>query len=154
MFLGNGFIQTKGGGGFDIADVPKVLSSTISASQSDGILVRWDRDMKGTTDVRLAINVIIDGAAAIHPDDVVFNPADRKEMGLIFGTDFTAGQVVTWAYDDQHATETLSSIYNVEADNQTYAVANTVGQHGIGVDMSADSTTVSADSTTITVDKG
>lgn len=115
-------------------DVPRVLSSTILATQQDGIDVKWDIPMKATQNIKDAISVIIDGAAAVHPTSVVFHPQDPKEMGIIMSTPFTPGQVVTWSYDDQHPTEELASIYNVEADNQTYAVVNNATANAASAD--------------------
>ena len=133
--------------------VPAVVSSVISATQADGILVKWDRSMMMTCDVKAQIKVIIDGATEVMPDSIAFNPADRSEMGLIMATHFTVGQVVTWAYDDTGACD-LQEIAapNTEADNQTYSVLNGVGQ--VNLSITADSTSVTADSATIKADKG
>ena len=100
--------------------VPKVISSEIYANNSHRILVKWDTPMKGTTDVRFAINIIIDGKAPIVPNAVTFNGE-----WMTLSDNFKAGQVITWAYDDQNATEQLDTATgNVEADNQTYGVLN------------------------------
>ena len=100
--------------------VPKVLSSKIYANNDKRILVEWDTEMKGSADIRFAISIIVDGAQPIVPNAVTFN---KKFMTL--SDNFVKGQVITWAYDDQNATELLSTVVgDIEADNQTYAVEN------------------------------
>lgn len=130
-----------------ITDPPEVLRSSISSAQDTAIKVVWDRGMKATANIKDAISIIIDGAAAIHPESVTIT---GTEMLLVLPASFLHGQVVTWSYDDQHATETLESIYNVEADNQTYAVSNKVQSN---INVSADNTNVSVDTDSITADK-
>ena len=109
--------------GVDPTEIPVVLSSEIKGDAPDAIMVLWDRAMKGTADIKDAINVVIDGAAAVHPGSVSF---DSAKMTIAMTSNFTAGEVVTWAYDDQHPSAKLESIYNVEADNQTYDVDNQI----------------------------
>jgi len=113
-----------GGGGLAHASIPTVKSSTIVAANTSRILVEWSEDMKGTGNIKDAINIIVDGAAAVHPASVTFT---GKFMALALPAPATAGQVITWAYDDQNPTERLDTVAgNVEADNQTYAVNNEV----------------------------
>ena len=130
--------------------IPKVRSSTIPETEPDGILVKFDRPMVVTCDIAAQVNVIIDGAAPIHPDHTVFNQSDLSEIGFIFGTDFTPGQVVTWAYDDSGACDLKEADPpNTEAENQTYTVNNHVA-----LVMTADSTAATADTTQHTADEG
>ena len=106
------------------ANPPKVLSSKIYANNSHRILVEWDTEMKGSADIRFAISIIVNGAQPIVPNAVTFN---KKYMTL--SDNFKAGDVITWAYDDQNSTELLSTkVGDVEADNQTYGVTNTLVQ--------------------------
>ena len=114
--------KSIGGGGTTppVAGVPKVISSKIYPNNSHRILVEWDVEMKGTADVRQAISIIVNGAAPIIPNAVTFN---KKFMTL--SDNFLQGDVITWAYDDQNASELLSSkVGDHEADNQTYGVTN------------------------------
>ena len=114
--------KSTGGGGTTppVAGVPKVVSSKIYPNNSHRILVEWDVEMKGTADVRQAISIIVNGAAPIIPNAVTFN---KKFMTL--SDNFLQGDVITWAYDDQNASELLSSkVGDHEADNQTYGVTN------------------------------
>jgi len=104
--------------------IPNVISSTIEAAADTDIVVVWSEDMKGTGSIEQAIKIIIDGASEVNPASVSFSGVN---MTLVLTAAATAGQVITWAYDDQHPTETLETVSgNVEADNQTYAVTNNV----------------------------
>ena len=127
-FFGWGWGWKPGGGaGGSLPLMPKVRSSTISASDSDGILVKFDRPMTVTCEIASQVSVIVDGAAPIHPDHTVFNQSDPSEIGFIFGTNFQHGQVVTWAYDDSGACDLKEAAApNTEAENQTYAVYNQI----------------------------
>ena len=103
-----------------VAKVPKVVSSKIYANNHERILVEWDVDMSGSSDIRQAISIIIDGQPAIIPNAVTFN---GKYMTL--SDVFKPGQVITWSYNDQDPNERLESkVDKIEADNQTYSVVN------------------------------
>jgi len=120
MNFGMNFGTAKGGSGGAPVPTPKVVSSKIYANNDGRILVEWDTDMKGTADIRFAISIVIDGAAAIVPNAVTFS-----DKFMTLSDTLAAGQVVTWTYDDQNATEKLSTkVGDVEADNQTYTVEN------------------------------
>ena len=104
--------------------IPHVGSSTVKTSADTDIVVLWSEAMKGTQDLDGAIDVIIDGAAPVNPASVSFSDLT---MTLTLSTSVTAGQTITWAYDDQDPSERLDTVAgNVEADNQTYAVTNNV----------------------------
>lgn len=110
------------GGGLPL--VPVVRASRITVTQPDGITVQWDRPMMMTCDAKAQITVLADGnPVVVH--SIAFHPTDKSIMGIIVGGDFTAGQVVTWAYDDSGACD-IQEIDppQTEADNQTYAVNN------------------------------
>jgi len=111
-----------GGGVVPPVTVPKVIGSTIYANNHGRILVEWDTEMKGTADIRFAISIIVNGGAPIVPNAVTFA---GKFMTL--SDHFHAGDVISWAYDDQNASELLSTkVGNIEADNQTYGVTNNI----------------------------
>jgi hypothetical protein len=114
-------------GGTPPPTVPVVLSSTIDPTNPDGIVVQFDQQMTMTCDIKDQINVIIDGAAPIHPQTVVHDVADPAIWALTFPTDFVAGQVITWAYDDQGGCDWQSLAHSIETDNQTYGVTNNIG---------------------------
>ena len=143
--------MTGGGGHLPPSTPPKVMESAIFPDSEDGILILWNVPMKVTKDPQAAFNIIINGGAPIHPKEVVFNPQDRKMMGLLFDTAFVQGDVVTWAYDDQHPTITLESVHGAEADNQTYAVENKLNGHGT---PTADNDILSVDDEQNTADEG
>ena len=130
--------------------IPAVRRSDITPAGDDGILVVWDRAMTESCDIKDQINIIIDGAAPIHPETVVFTP-DHKTMGLIMAAPFTPNQTVTWAYDDTGACDlTEAAAPNTEAENQTYAVINHLtcdNKH-----LTADNTICKADSVLVTAD--
>ncbi len=114
----------EGGGG---TSIPQVLSSEVQlGTQADGILVTWDQEMMNTCDPSAQINVIIDGAAPVHPVHVVFHPHDRFQMAIVMSKPFVAGQVVTWAYDDSgHCDIQTIDTPHKEIENQTYGVTIT-----------------------------
>jgi len=115
------------GGAVTPPAVPVVLSSTIDPTNPDGIVVQFDQQMTLTCDIKDQINVIVDGAAPIHPLTVVHDVSDPAIWALTFPTDFVAGQVITWAYDDQAACDWQSLASGIEIDNQTYGVTNNAG---------------------------
>ena len=117
----------RSGGHFVPGSVPKVKYSSIPQS-GDGIMVTFDRPMHMTASLQDAITVIINGAAPVKADHVQLS-ANHKQLGFMFPANhFKNGDVVTWAYNDQHATEELKGAETggVEVDNQTYAVTNNV----------------------------
>ena len=144
--LGSG----KGGSGGPptLPHVPKVLSSIVHKNTKNGILVTWDRPIIPSAHAEQAINIIINGGAPVHPIRIETQAQHPNMMGFIMPSSFHSGDVITWAYNDQHPTESLKDANGVSPDNQTYAVAN----HSDGV--TADSTAVSADSTQHTADEG
>jgi surface protein len=105
--------------------IPKVTHSIVTPHQPDGILVQWDRPMAMSCDIKDQINVIIDGAAPVHPTSVAFHHTDKSKMGLVMATPFLAGQTISWAYDDRGPCD-LQEIAapHTEADNQTYGVTD------------------------------
>jgi len=106
--------------------VPKVSGSTIFGNNDKRIVVEWDKEMKGSTDIRFAIDIIIDGTPAVLPETVIFeNVGGKFYMMLVMTLPLTASNVITWSYDDSTTYERLSSVVgDIEADNQTYAVDN------------------------------
>jgi len=120
--------RSTGGGGAvtpPVITVPKVVTSKIPADGS-GIMVVFDQAMHMTSKLQDALSVIVDGGTPVHPDHVDIIP-DKTAIGIKFPVGFfKTGQVVTWAYNDQHATEELKGAIagGLEVDNQTYAVVN------------------------------
>ena len=127
MQLGLGLMHsnTTGSGGFVPGTVPKVISSTIPTT-GDGIAVVFDRPMHMTASLQDALTIKVNGGAPVKADHVEISP-DKTTIGMKFPANFfKAGDVVTWAYNDQHATEELkgAEVGGKEIDNQTYAVKN------------------------------
>jgi len=107
-----------------VPTIPHVTSSSINDAAPKDIVITWTEAMQGTGDIKSALSVTVDGAASVNPASVVFM---GNEMTLTLAAAVTAGQVVTWAYDDQNPTEVLETVAgSIEADNQTYAVTNSV----------------------------
>lgn len=104
--------------------IPQVSSSIIANGAATDIVVTWSEAIQGTGNIKNALNVVIAAAPAVHPSSVSFG---GNKMTMVLPAAATAGQVITWSYDDQNVTELLeSAVGNVEADNQTYAVTNSV----------------------------
>ena len=90
---------------------PNVLLSEVFPNNPKRIVVEWDRAMKGTTDIRFAIFITVDGAAPILPETVIFSEnAGKFYMMLVMTVDVLPGQVIDWAYDDSTTSERLSSV--------------------------------------------
>ena len=102
-------------------EVPGVLSSEILSNNDERIIVTFDQEMEAIGDIRQSIWIIIDGAAPVIPLVVTFS---GNYMAIVFPSEFTKGEVVTWKYDDSIPTIKLQSKAKVEADNQTYSVTN------------------------------
>ena len=155
MFITNGITicERHGkGSSFVPGTVPKVRSSTISTTSPDGISINWDRPMMISASLKDAITVKVNGTA-VAVKNVVQNPTNPKQLGIVMNVPFKHGDVVTWAYNDQHATEFLkgAEVGGVKADNQTYSVVNNIPLYN---GHRADSTTWSADTTAFTADEG
>jgi len=128
-----GFLK-RGHGGFggggttpSVPTVPKVIKSTIRI-EGDGIGIIFDQAMHMTKNLQDAMTVKVDGGAPVKADHIDITP-DGTSIALMFPLHFfKQGQVVTWAYNDQHATEELKGAIagGLEVDNQTYAVTNLV----------------------------
>ena len=111
--------------------VPKVVMSSIPDT-GDGIMVVFDRPMHMTASLQDALSIIVNGGTPVHPDHVDITP-DKTAIGMRFPTNFFKyGDVVTWAYNDQHPTEELKGAETdgKEIDNQTYGVINNVVDPG------------------------
>ena len=116
-----GNISMNGGGGTVTPppSVPKVADSSISLDHATGIIVTWDQPMQLSSKLQDAISVKVNGADAVV-SKVMLEDAEENTMGIEFTPAAADGDTVTWAYNDQHATEWLKSKQNIEADNQTY----------------------------------
>ncbi len=104
--------------------VPVVLSSIISNTDPAVVNVTFDIDMQHTANLNAAIDVIA-GNKHITPQTAVIQ-TDKRTLKITLYDPILYHQSVTWAYNDQHPTETLESTANVEATNQTYTVLNNV----------------------------
>jgi len=125
MNLGMGLMGSRSvAGGGVLPHIPAVQYSEINPSNPDGILVHWDRPITASAHIKDAISLIINGGAPIHPQAVVIHPSTPNLMAIVHHPDFKLGDVVTWAYNDQHPTESLVDAKGVEVDNQTYGVSN------------------------------
>ena len=123
-----GYLKRGNGGGFSgghteqpAPKVPRVADSSLSFTHDTGIVITWDQPMMMSQSLEKAISVLINGTAAVV-SDVVLDDSSGNTMGIEFTPAAKKGDVITWAYDDQHPTETLSSSLGIEADNQTYGV--------------------------------
>ena len=101
--------------------VPKVLSSIIHANNDKRILVTFDQEMQSKGDIKQSMWIVIDGQAPVLPTAVIFS---HDYMTLSFASEFKAGTVISWKYDDSDAGIILESKSGIKADNQTYAVQN------------------------------
>ena len=120
LFEGNG----GGSPPTALPPVPVVEVSTIANLETDAIRVTWDRPMEATGDIRTQLAIVVNGGAAIYPDDVSFSV---NVMVLVITGTFASGDVVTWSYDDSGA-NTLQEIAapNAEAGIQENVVINSV----------------------------
>jgi len=107
---------------------PHVISSYIDKNKPNVITVTYNEPMKAdTTELIKAINTLIAGG-----NNVPFNPTaiafrtDKAILDFTYATPFSYGDIVSWAYNDAHPTSNLSNIAGVEAENQSYAVHNSI----------------------------
>jgi hypothetical protein len=126
--------------------VPKVTSSIIRDDAPDGIIAQWDNQVQISSNLKDAITVMSDGIS-MNVTDVIYNPLDHSKIGIIIDGKFHRKNVVTWAYNDQHATEYIKGANGIEADNQTHSVTNNI------LKVTADETTHSADTIDHTADE-
>jgi len=124
MYLNTNLISNAGTSGGPLPLVPRVFSSRIMSGQPDGILITFDRPMILSAHIKNAISIIINGGAPIHPQDVHVNPTNPQQIAIVHHPDFNSGDVITWAYNDQHPTESIVDKDGTELDNQTYGVTN------------------------------
>jgi len=101
--------------------VPVVKTSIIYANNPKRFIVEFDQEMRAKGEIKQKIFIVIDGGAPLIPTAVSFT---HHDMICTFLSEFKAGQVVTWSYDDTDPTIVLESVHGVKADNQTYAVDN------------------------------
>ena len=122
-FVTNPFFTGIGGGTPPTGNpvVPKVLSSVIQSTNDKRILVTFDQEMRAKGDIKTKMWIVIDGASPVLPSVVTFS---HDYMTLSFPSEFKAGTVISWKYDDSDPTIVLESTSGVKADNQTYAVTN------------------------------
>lgn len=141
---GSGF---SGGGSTGAPAQPQVVSSTTRRPAEGGILVEWDRPMHISAELYKAMTVKVDGKI-VTVTDVVQNPNEPKEIGILVTPPLKANQKITWAYDDQHPTENLAGADGHEAINQTYTVTDLIHE------LTADTAVISADTDAYTADEG
>ncbi len=114
-----------GDGSSPLPPVPKVHGSIIFAGQPNGIQVHWDRPMEMTCDIKSQITVLADGVP-VPVQSVEFHPNEKSEMGILVGSDFLAGQAVTWAYASGACKLQEIAPPNAEADTLTHIVLSQV----------------------------
>jgi len=117
---------------------PKPKSSIIYLSQINKIIVLWNTPMTMICDIKDQINVIIDGAAPVHPISVIFDPSNPYQMEIVMATPFLIGHIVTWTYDNTgicNLQQTLPP--NTEADNKSHLVANQLKTSAFSDDFSS-----------------
>ena len=110
-------------------DIPKAEVSVITATQADGIDILFNVNVKISSNIKDALRVWIktdSGTITGVIKDVIQNPANHEEIGILMDKPFKAGQIITWAYNDKHPTEYIKSDNGVKADNQTYSVINNI----------------------------
>ena len=71
------------GSSFVPGTVPKVRSSSISHTSPDGISINWDRPMMISASLKDAITVKVNGGTAAVVKNVVQNPTDPKQLGIV-----------------------------------------------------------------------
>jgi len=113
------------GGSTTPTGVPNVLSSVISPDKPDEIIVMFDRDMEMSCNIYQDVTVKINGGAGVNPQTTAFDVTDLKKLYIVMASPFSAGDTVTWAYDDTGSC-TMNQVADpkTEADNQTYDVDN------------------------------
>ena len=111
-----------GGSSYPTEGIPQVTGSIITSDQQNGILVRWDRPMLETCDVKDQIHVVINSNAPALPISIVFN-GDQTQMGIVMAANFQAGDSVEWSYTPAGACE-LRQIADpfTEADGTNHVV--------------------------------
>ena len=122
-FFKEPFFTGIGGSGVipTVPAVPKVNTSTIFGNNPKRFIVEFDQEMRAKGDIKTKIFIIIDGGQPLLPSGVTFT---HHDMICTFLSEFKAGQVVSWSYDDTDPAVVLESVHGVKADNQTYAVTN------------------------------
>jgi len=104
---------------------PVVKTSEIYANNDKRIVVEWDQEMMGSSDIRFAIFIAVDGGAPILPETVIFNKGNGKfYMMLVMTTPLVAGQNIAWHYDDSTNERLSTKIGNHEATDVPHVVDN------------------------------
>jgi len=108
----------------ELSEVPIVLLSEVYANNDKRIVVEWDRAMKADADIRFDIDIVIDGAAAILAETVIFSEVSGKHyMMLVMTLPVVAGQLLTWNYDTTGGS--LSSVVgDFQAEGHMHPVDN------------------------------
>jgi len=104
--------------------IPKVMDSSINiADPKDAgvIVVTFNTNMLATADIHKAISIKINGTDAVVTHAEV-DASAGNELAIIFTPVAKSGDIITWAYNDQHPSELLKSAKGIEANNQTYSV--------------------------------
>ncbi len=129
--------------------VPVVLSSIIDNADPTVINVTFDVDMQHTAHIHNAIDIMKNGHHE-NPLSAVIQ-ADKRTLKITLQNPVIYHEVLTWAYNDQHPTETLESLLQIEAENQTYNIVNNVLEvhvHAITpILQSAEITTIAGSNT-------
>ena len=105
--------------------VPKVISSVATRNaQGTAVLITWDRPMIPNTSAKLAFTVLA-GTTPVTVTAVTVDPNNPNILALV-APGLKTGDVITWAYNDQHPQGEVKDQNNVEPDNQTYGVQNNI----------------------------
>ena len=122
----------------ELKEVPIVLLSEVYANNDKRIVVEWDRAMKADADIRFDIDIVIDGAAAILAETVIFSEVSGKHyMMLVMTLPVVAGQVLTWSYDTTGGR--LSSVVgDFQAEGHVHPVDNKLAVAEPGLDLDGD----------------
>jgi len=121
---------------------PVVKSSEIYANNNKRIVVEWDQEMIGSSDIRFSIFIAIDGGAPILPETVIFNKGGGKfYMMLVMTNPLSFGQNIVWHYDDSTNERLSTKVGNHEATDVPHVVDNQLASEDISYDGTVDTDT-------------
>ncbi len=83
--------------------VPHVTKSEITSANKAVIQVTWDREMDTSGDIAPQVHVLADEVEWHSPDSVTITSSEKTLMLITMPTQFTAGESVSWSFDDTGA---------------------------------------------------
>jgi len=117
---------------------PKVYFSLVTLLNINAIIITFNKAMEITCDIADHINVVIDGAAPIHPISVKFITGSTDKVELLMAIPFLSGQIITWSYDNSGACNLQEIIIpNTEIDILNHKVTNKLSSSAFSDDFSS-----------------